>query len=111
MYERPAKEDDDVRLLSARLQSLHDDVSDIKTGMRDLAAAITKLALIEERVANTNSAQERAFMALAKLESRITALEQKAPTNDASAKWVDRFVFGIVGVFLMFVWDKLKSGN
>ena len=88
--------DQDVSVLSAKLQSLHQDVGEIKKALGSLTEAITKLALIEERQIVTNHALERAFSALEKLESRITALEKEAPINKRNNIWVDRFVTGSV---------------
>lgn len=49
-------ENADVAILAERLSSLHSDVSEIKSVMRDLTAAITQLALVEERQANVAAA-------------------------------------------------------
>lgn len=99
----------EINLLSSRIHSLHNDVSEIRTTLRDLTAAITKLALVEERLANTNAAQERAFAAIAKVEIRVAALEAKAPLNDQASQWIDRGLMALLGAFLMFVWDKIKG--
>lgn len=101
--------DAEIALLSAKLETLHGDVSEIKGAMSDLTKAIMKLALIEERLGVANSAQERAFAAISKIESRVYQLEQKTPAADAAAKWVDRGIAGVIGIFLMFIWDKIKD--
>lgn len=103
--------DQDVSVLSARLQSLHQDVGEIKSALGSLTEAITKLALIEERQVVTNNALERAFLALEKLENRITALEKDAPANKRSNIWVDRVLALIVGGFLVAVWETIKNGG
>lgn len=99
-----------IDLLSARLQSLHEDVGDIKGTLQNLTAAITKLALVEERLSVTMAAQERAFAAIGNVEKRLAALEAKVPVTDNSMKWVDRGITAIVAAAVMFVWEKVTKG-
>jgi hypothetical protein len=70
---------DDV--LSHKLQTLHEDVGEMKAVLKDLTAAITKLALIEERQTQAAAAQERAFKALERVEQRVSDLEAYVPAN------------------------------
>lgn len=100
----------DLTLLSARIHTLHGDVSEIKDTLKDLTTAINKLAIVEERLANTNAAQERAFKSIAIMEKRLDALEKLAVSNTQTAVWVDRGIMAIVGAALMFVWDKITKG-
>lgn len=99
----------EMATLSARLETLHSDVSDIKSALKDLTTAITKLALIEERVAITANALERAFKTIGKIEERVAALELKAPLNERSNAWIDRFVMIVVGAALGLVWDQVTK--
>lgn len=99
----------EMATLSARLETLHSDVSDIKSALKDLTTAITKLALIEERVAITANALERAFKTIGKIEERVTALELKVPLNERSNAWLDRMVMTIVGAALALVWDQVTK--
>ena len=99
-----------IDLLSARLQSLHEDVGDIKSTLQNLTAAITKLALVEERLSVTMAAQERAFAAIGNVEKRLAALENKVPVTDNAMKWVDRGITAIVAAAAMFVWEKVTKG-
>ena len=94
--------------LANKLMSLHDDVSEIKGALRDLTSAITKLALIEERQTVTNAALERAFVAISRVENRLSELERLAPMNNQSRMWVERAVLAVAGAALMFIWDSLK---
>lgn len=59
-----------------KLKSLHEDVTDMKDVLRDLTVAINRLALVEERQIQTANALERAFVALSKVEVRLTEVEQ-----------------------------------
>lgn len=96
----------DPTLLAHRLDTLHGDVSEVKTALRELADAITKLALIEERQTQAAAAQERAFAALERVEQRVTALEMQAPANKRISVWVDRMMFASMGLLVMFVFKK-----
>lgn len=88
-------------VLAIKLEALHGDVSEVKTALNKLSEAITKLALVEERQAQTAEAMERAFKAIGKIEDRITALEQAnavaKPQYTEVAKWVDRGLVGLAG--------------
>lgn len=101
--------DTEIALLSAKLETLHGDVAEIKGAMGELTRAIMKLALIEERLAVASSAQERAFNAISKIESRVFQLEQKAPASAQAAVWVDRGITALIGASLMFIWDKVTK--
>lgn len=93
-------------LLSHRLATLHEDVTEMKTAMKELASAITKLALIEERQTNAAAAQERAFKVLAKLEERVTNLEIYVPANKRVSVWLDRATWAGMGLLAMLVLKK-----
>jgi hypothetical protein len=93
-------------LLSHKLQVLHEDVGEMKSVLKDLTAAITKLALIEERQTQAAAAQERAFQALERVEQRVAALEAYVPANKRVSVWLDRATWGAIGLLLMFVAKK-----
>jgi hypothetical protein len=91
-------------VLSHKLQTLHEDVGEMKAVLKDLTAAITKLALIEERQTQAAAAQERAFKALERVEQRVSDLEVYVPANKRVSVWLDRATWG--GLLLMFVAKK-----
>jgi len=95
--------------LASKLMSLHDDVSEIKGALKDLTSAITKLALIEERQSVTNAALERAFVAISRVEDRLSELERLAPINNQARAWVERFVLALAGGVIVFIWDQIKK--
>lgn len=96
-----------VSILSTRLESLHADVGEIKSAMNNLSAAITKLALVEERQAAANAALERAFSAIAKVEERLMALERADAHNKRTNKYVDSVVWALAAASLMFAAAKV----
>jgi hypothetical protein len=95
--------------LTTKLLTLHNDVSEIKSALKDLTSAITKLALIEERQTVTNNALERAFVAITRIEDRLSELEKLAPINSQSRMWVERFILALAGAALVFVWDQVRK--
>lgn len=102
----PNVADSDISLLNHRLGDLHQDVGEMKAAMKDLATAITKLALIEERQSNAAAAQERAFKVLEKLESRVSHLESYVPANKRLSVWFDRATWAGMGLLVMLVIKK-----
>lgn len=93
--------------ISMKLDMLHDDVSDMKSVLKDLTVAINRLAVVEERQTQTSTALERAFVALEKVETRVSALERLAVTSKQTNTWVDKAVWGIVIAFALFIGKKL----
>ena len=82
-------------VLAHRVETMHADFGEIRNVLRDLTAAINKLALVEERQNNAAAAQERAFKVLERLESKIDALESRVvtleiaePEQQRVSKWV-----------------------
>ena len=104
------QEQSDLLVLSERFQALHDDVSEIKSAIRDLAAAITKLALIEDRQSNVAAAQERLFASLARLELRVIELEKSMPANNQTHAWVEKTILLAAGAALLFAWSHIIKG-
>lgn len=94
-------------VLTVKLDMLHSDVVDMKTALNELSKAITKLALVEERQAQTADAMERAFKAIGKVEDRLSKLELTAPKTKETSAWVDRFILGMVMAVMGFAGAKL----
>lgn len=97
----------DQDILTLKLQVLHEDVGEMKSVLKDLTAAITKLALIEERQTQAAAAQERAFGVLAKLEERVSNLEAYAPANKRVSVWLDRATWAALGLLGMYIAKKV----
>ena len=97
----------DASVLTVKIDMLHSDVVDMKTALNELSKAITKLALVEERQAQTADAMERAFKAIGKIEDRLSALELAAPKTKETNAWVDRFILALVMALAGFIGTKL----
>lgn len=94
-------------VLTVKIDMLHSDVVDMKTALNELSKAITKLALVEERQAQTADSMERAFKAIGKIEDRLSSLELAAPKTKETNAWVDRFILALVMAVAGFVGTRL----
>lgn len=92
-----------VSVLSTRLEALHSDVGEIKSAMNNLSAAMTKLALVEERQTASNQALERAFNSIAKIEERLLPLEKADAHNKRTNKYMDSIIWAAAAASVMFV--------
>lgn len=103
--------DTNIELISHKIETLHSDVREIETILRELTAAITRLSLIEERQTQAAAALERAFSTMDRLEVRISALEQLAPANRRIHIWIDRGVWGLLGLMGMALARQIGLGQ
>lgn len=94
---------ENLELIAARMQSLHEDVTEMKDVLRELTSAITKLAVVEERQAQTSQAMERAFKTIEKIETRLSRLEQMAPITKQTTDWVGKAVWAAAAALIMLV--------
>lgn len=90
-------------VIAVKLDALHADMQEMKLVQRDMATAITKLALVEERQSQAAQAQDRAFKVLEKLEERVDALERAAPKQEMASQWIIAAVYGAAGLTVMFI--------
>lgn len=80
-----------------RIESMADDITEIKGSMRDLATAVTKLALIEERQAHDRTDISRAFTNLDSHDTRIKTLEVAQPVQTLTSGWVQSALWIVIG--------------
>jgi len=117
---------DTVRIerLTHHMQRIREGVAEMKDAMREMAAAINRLAVIEERQNQDRAALERAFNAIAdvdkkhdhtttrvmeiieKIEARTRALEMAQPLQNKTAEWVEKALFAAAAAAVMFVAGK-----
>lgn len=105
--------DSDINVVITRLGLLSEDVGELKETLRQIASAVTRLALVEERQMQTNEALSRAFKALDKLdiklvsvEQRIGSLERMQPQQQQTSAWVTTMLWAAAGAAVMFVAKK-----
>ena len=125
-------EDENMQVLTAKIEGLAQDMSEMKHGLAKMADALTKLAIVEERQTQTILAQERAFKALERVEERqrqhelqcrdqekglrqliadsnerlsirVAELEKAEPTQAQTSKWVTAGVWGALALLASFI--------
>ena len=99
---------EELAVLNVRLSTLHEDVGGIKRALEKLADAVTRLALVEQALAQVSSTQERAFRAIETHEIRIKAVETAMPEVKKATSWVDKAVLVACGA--LFTIAMLKYG-
>lgn len=106
--------DPDINVVITRLGLLSDDVGELKETLRQIATAVTRLALVEERQSQTNEALSRAFkqidkvdLKLTSVEQRLVALERMQPQQQQTSAWVTTMLWATAGASLMFVAKKV----
>lgn len=103
----------DINVVITRLGLLSEDVGDLKETLRQIASAVTRLALVEERQMQTNEALSRAFKQIDKLDLKLTGIEQRLgtlermqPLQQQTNGWVMTSVWIAAGAAVMFVAKK-----
>ena len=104
---QPRATDSLIQVIAVRLDNLHEDVSGMRDVLRELASAVTKLAVIEERQTQSAQALERAFKVLEKVECRLDTIEKSQPMQQQSTDWINRGMWAAVGVLAIFVLKKV----
>ena len=93
--------------INVKLDLLHEDVSDMKTVLKELTAAISRLAVVESDQGHIRDGQERTFKVLEKLEARVTVLEQLAVTSKQTNLWIEKGLWAAAAAALMYVAKKV----
>ena len=106
--------DSDINVVITRLGLLSDDVGELKETLRQIATAVTRLALVEERQSQTNEALSRAFKQIDKVELKLTGIEQRIgalermqPLQQQTNGWVTTMLWATAGAAVMFVAKKV----
>lgn len=98
---------DSIELLGHRLDSLHQDVSEIKSSVNRLSEAVVQLALVEERLATSQASLARAFKAIEKLDGRVQLLEKSEPRASAMASRIENGLWALGAVVCVIVLKKV----
>lgn len=89
-----------LALALERLRAVSSDVAEMKSSMVQMAGAVTRLAVMEERLGSSREAQERAFTEIAELKKRTKELEDAQPAQAQSAKWVNQAIGLIIAAVI-----------
>lgn len=92
--------DTDLAVAIAKIESISGDMAEIKLTMRELANAVSRLAVVEERQSTTNDAIGRAFKDINAINARVTSLEQSQPINSQTNEWVQSGVKYVMAAIL-----------
>ena len=103
-----------IQVVAHRLESISGDVGDLRAALKEMASAMTKLALVEERQSQATISQERCWKVMERLEqnirdveARVDSLEREAPLQKQTSAWVMSAVWGVAGLTVMFIAKKL----
>jgi methyl-accepting chemotaxis protein len=97
----------------SRMQDMSKDLQEIKASMKELASAVSRLAVIEERQANTSDSITRAFKEIRSVADRVTSLEQAQPMQTHSSEMVQTvtkyIVVAVLGAVISGQWVRQPS--
>lgn len=92
--------EDDGRLMvmEERMKTIAQDMTDMKTTMKDIAASLSTLAVLEVRHNTTADSLNRAFRAIDVNTKRLETIEKALPNINLASSWVFKAVVGIIAV-------------
>jgi hypothetical protein len=90
----------DLAVAITKIEAISGDMAEIKQTMRELASAVSQLAVIEERQSTINDSMARAFKDINKLSDRVVVLEQSQPIQRQSSDMVQTAIKYIVVALL-----------
>ena len=89
--------------LTHHIQRIREGQDEMKASMQKMAEALTRLALVEERQANTGDALKSITETLKGLDQRLRNLEIAEPMQAKSSAWVERILWAVAGLGAMAV--------
>lgn len=107
-----------VQAVAIRLDALHSDMGEMKGVIKELAAAVTHMARIEERQIHATQTQARTANEVEiirgkfdALENRVDALEVAAPMQKQASQWIMAAVWAAASVSGSLVIHRLMTGG
>ena len=92
-----------IAILGHKVDALNQEVGEMKSDLKDVAMALNKLTLVEERQSHSNATQKRMMEKLDGLEGRVDALEKADVKHGQAATWVMNAVWAAAGLLCMYV--------
>ena len=80
------------------LKTVGDDLGEIKTAMKDIAASMRTLAVLEEKHSSVTEAMKRAFKAIEKHTLQIEAIEKAMPILVLTSGWVFKAALAVMAI-------------
>lgn len=103
----------EIAVALSRMQAMSADLQEIKASMRDLASAVARLAVVEERQANTSDSIGRAFQEIDQLSKRIATIEKSQPLQNQTSELVQtvsKYVLvAVLGAVISGLWVRQPS--
>jgi len=96
-----------LALMAQKFDTLHEDVSEMKDALKEVAKALNKLTLVEERQAQVSDAQKKMYEKLESIEDRVIALEKTEMHQSQITNWITNAACGLIGVLAMYAAKKL----
>lgn len=121
----PSLSEPTIASLSMQLGILQSEMSGVRDNLKEMTAAITKLAVIEERMVASTLQQERMLEIIrenrsetniyleklaeksTRLEERLDNLEKGAPLQKLISNWVISGVWAVICIVALFIAKKV----
>lgn len=108
--ERRRNTDAYLEVLAAQFKAMDSKLNEMNEVLKSQSSLLTKLVLVEERQVHMSAAIERAFKETESIRedgkavaNRLQTLEQAAPTNQKTNKWVESAIGALLGALLTMV--------
>ena len=92
-----------IERLTHHMMIIRESVDEMKGAMKEMASAITRLALVEERQAAVSTTIERLVQSLEKVDERLRRLEVSEPLQAKATEWVQSAVWAAAAAAVMFI--------
>jgi len=90
--------DERLTRVEERLSGIVEDVSDMKSAVKDIAASLKLLTILEERHRTMDDSIKRAFTVIETNIKRLDLIEITLPNLSLASSWVFRAMIMIVGL-------------
>ena len=87
-----------LMVVEERIKTIAQDMTDMKTTMKDIAASLSTLAVLEVRHNTTADSLNRAFKAIENNTYRLESIEKILPTLNLASSWVFKAVIGFIAI-------------
>ena len=93
--------------LTHHIQRIREAQDRTEKSVSQIADALTRLAIVEERQSNATGTLEKLTSAISKLDERLQALELLSPSNSRIAALVDKVMWLAAGGGVMYLVEKV----